>query len=181
MSQAKKGNQYYFGMKAHIDVDDESGLVHSLVETAANVADITQVDKLLPGEENMVRADAGYAGIKKRPEHEGSEGIWQIAARRSTYIKLHKRSALYKTKRKMGSTPLHHLAGTDTIGNLVNRLGKIKCNSLHKDTPNFSHHRSRYRTVVRGESITAFNLIGLWRYSCIRYATHESRHVSFAG
>jgi IS5 family transposase len=44
MHQAKKGNQWYFGMKAHIGVDDESGLVHSVVGTAANVADVTQVD-----------------------------------------------------------------------------------------------------------------------------------------
>ena len=54
MHQTKKGNQYYFGMKAHIGADAESGLVHSVVGTAANVADVTQVDKLLHGEENMV-------------------------------------------------------------------------------------------------------------------------------
>ncbi|MFP7891846.1 transposase, partial [Pseudomonas aeruginosa] len=47
MHQTKKGNQYYFGMKAHIGADSESGLVHSVVGTAANVADVTQVDKLL--------------------------------------------------------------------------------------------------------------------------------------
>ncbi|HHJ4328670.1 TPA: transposase, partial [Klebsiella pneumoniae] len=58
MHQTKKGNQYYFGMKAHIGVDDESGLVHSVVGTAANVADVTQVDKLLHGVENVVCADA---------------------------------------------------------------------------------------------------------------------------
>ncbi|WP_336512770.1 transposase, partial [Stutzerimonas kunmingensis] len=51
---------HHFGMKAHIGVDDESGLVHSVVGTAANVADITQVDKLLHGDENVVCADAGY-------------------------------------------------------------------------------------------------------------------------
>ena len=101
MHQAKKGNQYYFGMKAHIGVDDESGLVHSVVGTAANVADVTQVDKLLHGEENMVGADAGYTGVEKRPEHEGREVIWQIAARRSTYKKLSTRGALYKAKRKI--------------------------------------------------------------------------------
>ncbi|SUD11406.1 transposase [Aquipseudomonas alcaligenes] len=101
MHQTKKGNQYYFGMKAHIGVDDESGLVHSVVGTAANVADVTQVDKLLHGDENMVGADAGYTGVEKRPEHEGREVIWQIAARRSTYKKLDKRSALYKAKRKI--------------------------------------------------------------------------------
>ncbi len=60
MHQAKKGNQWYFGMKAHIGVDDESGLVHSVVGTSANVADVTQVDKLLHGDENVVCADAGY-------------------------------------------------------------------------------------------------------------------------
>ena len=101
MHQAKKGNQWYFGMKAHIGVDDESGLVHSVVGTAANVADVTQVDKLLHGDENVVCADAGYTGVEKRPEHEGRQVIWQIAARRSTYQKLGKRSVLYKAKRKI--------------------------------------------------------------------------------
>jgi IS5 family transposase len=93
MHQTKKGNQYYFGMKAHIGVDDESGLVHSVVGTAANVADVTQVDKLLHGEEYVVCADAGYTGV----EHDGREVIWQVAARR----KLGKNSALYKARRKI--------------------------------------------------------------------------------
>ena len=101
MHQTKKGQQYYFGMKAHIGVDDESGLVHSVVGTAANVADVTQVDKLLHGDENVVCADAGYTGVEKRPEHEGRQVIWQVAARRITYKKLDKRSALYKAKRKI--------------------------------------------------------------------------------
>ncbi|VVP61109.1 IS5 family transposase ISPa16 [Pseudomonas fluorescens] len=106
MHQAKKGNQWYFGMKAHIGVDDESGLVHSVVGTAANVADVTQVDKLLHGDENVVCADAGYTEVEKRPEHEGREVIWQIAARRSTYQKLGKRNVLYKAKRKI-ENPRH--------------------------------------------------------------------------
>ena len=66
----KKGSQYYFRMKAHICVDDESGLVHSVVDTAAKVADITQVDKLLRGEENMIGADVGFTNVEKRPKHE---------------------------------------------------------------------------------------------------------------
>ncbi|HFK9146854.1 TPA: transposase, partial [Escherichia coli] len=94
-------NQYYFGMKAHIGVDDESGLVHSVVGTAATVADVTQVDKLLHGDENVVCADAGYTGVEKRSEHADREVIWQVAARRSTYKMLDKRSALYKAKRKI--------------------------------------------------------------------------------
>ncbi|WP_262927132.1 transposase [Pseudomonas sp. PSB11] len=90
-------------MKAPIGVDDESGVVHSVVGTAANVADVTQVDKLLHCDENVVCADAGYTGVEKRPEHEGREVIWQIAARRSTYQKPGKRSVLYKAKRKIES------------------------------------------------------------------------------
>lgn len=49
MHQTKKGNPYFFGMKAHIGVDAESGLVHSLMGTAANVSDVTRVDHLLHG------------------------------------------------------------------------------------------------------------------------------------
>lgn len=52
MHQTKKGNQYFFGMKAHIGADVESGLVHHVHGTAANVADVTQVAELLHGEEN---------------------------------------------------------------------------------------------------------------------------------
>ena len=101
MHQTKKGNQYYFGMKAHIGVDDESGLVHSVVGTAATVADVTHVDKLLHGDENVVCADDGYTGVEKRSEHADREVVWQVAARRSTYKMLDKRSALYKAKRKI--------------------------------------------------------------------------------
>ena len=101
MHQTKKGNQYYFGMKAHIGADAESGLVHHVHGTAANVVDVTEVAELLHGAENVVCADAGYTGVEKRPEHEGLPVIWQIAARRSTYTHLSKRSVLYKAKRKI--------------------------------------------------------------------------------
>jgi IS5 family transposase len=59
MHQAKKGNQWHFGMKAHIGADDESGLVHTVVSTAANVSGISQTAELLHGEETRVGADAG--------------------------------------------------------------------------------------------------------------------------
>ena len=60
MRQTKKGQQWYFGMKAHIGVDVESGLVHTVTTTPANVGDVTEVDKLLHGQEKSVYADAGY-------------------------------------------------------------------------------------------------------------------------
>lgn len=81
MHQTKKGNQYYFGMKAHIGVDVDSGLVHTVVTTAANEADVAVVEQLLHGKEEVVYADAGYIGADRRVVRDGLE--WQIAARRS--------------------------------------------------------------------------------------------------
>jgi IS5 family transposase len=83
MRQTKKGKNYFFGMKAHIGVDLHTGLVHTMVGTPANVADVTQVDKLLHGQENLVLGDAGYQGVDKREEHEGRPVDWHIALRPS--------------------------------------------------------------------------------------------------
>ena len=68
----------------------------SVVVTAANIVGVTQVAKLLHGEENVVCAEAGYTGAEKLEEHAGRKVVWQIAARRSTYKKHGKRSILYK-------------------------------------------------------------------------------------
>ena len=65
MRSTKKGNQYYFGMKAHIGADAASGLVHTLVTTAANVHDVNQAHALLHGEEQQVYGDSGYLGADK--------------------------------------------------------------------------------------------------------------------
>ena len=65
MHQTRKGNQWYFGMKLHIGVDSESGIVHSLHTTAANVSDITAAPDLLRGNERLVCGDAGLPGHRK--------------------------------------------------------------------------------------------------------------------
>ncbi|KIA79293.1 transposase, partial [Chromobacterium piscinae] len=78
MHQTKKGNQWYFGMKAHIGVDAQSGLVHHVAGTPANVADVTMVDQLLHGEEIDVFGDAGFAGVHKRAEHQSRAVRWWI-------------------------------------------------------------------------------------------------------
>ncbi len=83
MHQTKKGNQWHFGMTAHIGVDVASGLVHTVVGTAANEADITQTAKLLHGQEEDVFGDAGYTGADKRPELADREVSWNIAIKRS--------------------------------------------------------------------------------------------------
>ena len=68
MHSSKKGNQWYFGMKAHIGVDAESALVHTVKGTAGHVHYINEGNALLHGQERMVLADAGYRGIEKRPD-----------------------------------------------------------------------------------------------------------------
>jgi len=83
MHQTKKGNQWHFGMKAHIGVDVASGVVHTVVGTAANEADINQTASLLHGREKDVFADAGYTGADKRPELEDCDVAWNIAIKRS--------------------------------------------------------------------------------------------------
>ena len=94
MHQAKKGNQWYFGMKAHIGVDKDSGLVHTLTTTAANVSDISQTAALLHGQESDVWADAGYVGVEKREEVQEALNAneqtvkWHVAKRRSAIEKL---------------------------------------------------------------------------------------------
>lgn len=84
MHQTKKGNQWYFGMKAHIGADRDSKLVHTVVVTAANVADVTKTAELLHGQEQQVHADAGYTGVEKRAEIValGQRIDWQIACKR---------------------------------------------------------------------------------------------------
>jgi IS5 family transposase len=82
MHQTKKGNEWHFGMKAHIGVDVASGVVHTLTGTAANEADINQTAALLHGREEAVFADAGYTGAEKRPELSERDISWNIAIKR---------------------------------------------------------------------------------------------------
>jgi len=79
MKQAKKGNNWYFGMKAHIGVDIASGLVHTVATTPANVNDLNMAGQLLHGDEEAAFGDAGYQGVHKRPEASGP--TWHVAMR----------------------------------------------------------------------------------------------------
>jgi IS5 family transposase len=79
MHQSKKGNQWHFGMKAHIGVDANSGLVHTVMGTTGNVSDVSQA--LLHGEETMAFGDAGYQGVEKRAEHLETPVIWHTTMR----------------------------------------------------------------------------------------------------
>ena len=80
MHQSKKGQQWFFGMKAHIGVDADSGLVHTVRGTSGNVSDVVEANSLLHGQETDVFADAGYQGAHKRPD--AKEDVqWHMAMR----------------------------------------------------------------------------------------------------
>lgn len=150
MHQTRKDNQYFFRMKAHIGTDVESGLVHHVHGTAANVADVTQVAELLHGEENAVYADAGYTGAEKRKEHEHRKIVWQIAERRSTYSTLDKDSVLYKVKRKIEYCKAKTRAKVEHPFRVIKRQ--------------FGYVRVRFRGLMKNTAqlTTLFALSNLW-------------------
>ena len=87
MRQTKKGNQWYFGMKAHIGVDAGTGYVHSVTATAASVHDLDQIAHLVRADDEVVYADAGYQGAERRPDVADNPHLskveFRIAARKS--------------------------------------------------------------------------------------------------
>ena len=150
MHQTKKGNQWYFGMKAHVGVDADSGLVHSVVGTAANVNDVTQASALVHGEETDVFADAGYQGVAMREETQDMEANWHVAMRPG------KRRVLDK------STPM---------GAIMEQLEKTKASIRAKvEHPfrvikrQFGHVKVRYRGLAKNTAQlhTLFALSNLW-------------------
>jgi len=148
MHQTKKGNQWHFGMKAHIGVDADSGLVHTVIGTAANVNDVTQGHGLLHGEETVVFADAGYQGATKRPEATGV--AWHVAMRPG------KRRALDRQTR---------------LGALLDKAEKLKASVRAKvEHPfrvikcQFGFTKVRYKGLAKNTAqlITLFALSNLW-------------------
>lgn len=145
MHQAKKGKQWHFGMKAHIGVDVESGLVHTLVGTAANVADVTQAHALLHGDETDVLGDAGYQGVHKRDENKELDINWHVAMRPG------KRKAL----------------GTGRLDRLLEQYEQAKArirakveHPFHVVKNLFHHRKTRYRGLAKNTA-QLFSLFGL--------------------
>ena len=102
--QTKKGNTWHFGYKAHIGVDRDSGIVHTVKATAANIHDVTMTSELLHGEEETVNGDSGYIGAEKRQDaivnnKAGKKIQYNINRRPSQFRKLSK-SGQYKAKKR---------------------------------------------------------------------------------
>ncbi len=88
MSSTKKGNQWHFGMKAHIGVDAQSGIVHSIETTPAKTNDRVPFKKLLHGEEKALFGDKGYFKIADKREARASGILWAILDRATVKRKL---------------------------------------------------------------------------------------------
>jgi IS5 family transposase len=88
MHQTRKGNQWYFGMKIHVGADVNSGAVHSVTTTAANVADITELPNLIRDEDQVIFADAGYTSdsYRRGARHMGIR--WCVNDKRKKHKKL---------------------------------------------------------------------------------------------
>jgi IS5 family transposase len=147
MHQTKKGNQWYFGMKAHIGVDVASGLVHTVVGTAANEADITQTAALLHGQEEDVFGDAGYAGADKRPELADRDVSWNIAIKRSII------KALPQALRELA----------EPVERALSQLRAVVEHPFHIVKNRFRHKKLRYRGLKKNitQLYTLFALANL--------------------
>ena len=149
MHQSKKGNQWYFGMKAHIGVDADSGLVHTVRGTAGNVNDVVEAASLLHGQEIDAFGDAGYQGAAKRPDAK-ADVRWHIAMRPG------KRAALKED---------------EPLDVLIDELERVKASIRAKvEHPfrvikrQFGHVRVRYRGLKKNTAqlFTLFALSNLW-------------------
>lgn len=101
---AKKGNTWHFGYKAHIGVDEKTGIVHTTKVTPANEHDVTVTSELLHGYEERVYGDSGYLGAEKRPEavkkNKSGKKIKYIINRRPSSVKKLSPSGQYAAKKK---------------------------------------------------------------------------------
>ena len=152
MHQTKKGNQWHFGMKAHIGVDAESGLVHTVTTTAANAHDVTQAHALLHGQEEVVFADSGYRGVEKRQEIQDKHAAvdWQIAMMPG------KRKTLDKTRISNALTDQLEKLKAGIRAKVEHPFRVIKCQ--------FGHRKTRYRGLAKNTSqlLVMFALSNLW-------------------
>ena len=89
MSSTKKGNDWFFGMKAHIGVDAESGVIHSLETSTAKVHDSQVWDALLHGNETSVWADKGYVSAERAAALSGPSQFWSVMRKAPKGGKLH--------------------------------------------------------------------------------------------
>jgi len=146
MHQTRKGNQWYFGAKAHIGVDSKSGVIHSVCTSAASVSDVHMLPDLLHGEENKVWGDAGYQG-QTEAIHEAAPKAQDMTSRR---VKT-KQGADENEKRK-NRTKARVRAKVEWPFRILKRV--------------FGYTKVRYRGMVKNQNwhLAAFALVNLYQH-----------------
>jgi transposase, IS5 family len=144
MHQTKKGNQWHFGMKAHIGVDADSGLVHTVIATAANVGDVTQAGALLHGQEQAAFGDAGYQGVDKRDEAAGPH--WHVAMKPGKRRKLNPAFEWARLLEKLEQLKASVRAKVEHPFHVIKNL--------------FKHKKARYKGLAKNAA-QLFSLFGL--------------------
>ncbi len=148
MHQTKKGNQWYFGMKAHIGVDEFSGLVHHVQCTAANVADVTVTHALLHGKEDSVFGDSGYTGAEN------------ATSCRAARLHFHCRQALHDSSHWQQA----RACLGRTLGTLQGKRAREGGAPIPGDQAAVRLHQVRYRGLAKNTAQvqTLFALSNLW-------------------
>jgi IS5 family transposase len=149
MHSSQKGRQWHFGMKAHIGVDCESGLVHTVRGTSGNVHDVIEGNSLLHGQEEDAYGDAGYQGADKRPDAK-ADVAWHIAMRPG------KRRALDKNDPRDALTDKIEKAKAGIRAKVEHPFRVIK--------RQFGYVKTRYRGLKKNTAqlVTLFALSNLW-------------------
>ena len=153
MHQTKKGNQWHFGMKAHIGVDVQTGLTHTFTTTSANEHDLNQAHNLLHGEEKYIFADSGYRGAQKREELKGTTAEWYIAEQPSKVKKFKEHPRINKVAIKIEYLKASVRAFVEHPFRI------IKCQ--------FGFRKTRYRGIAKNDNKLAvlFALSNIYRLS----------------
>lgn len=144
MHQTKKGNAWHFCMKAHIGVDAQSGLVHTVVATAANVNDVTQAGALLHGQETAAFGDAGYRGVDKREEAQGPK--WHVA--------------MQPGKRRQQDLTRERARMLEKVEQLKASIRAKVEHPFHMIKNLFRHKKTRYKGLAKNQA-QLFSLFGL--------------------
>jgi transposase, IS5 family len=149
MHQSKKGEQWYFGMKAHIGVDAESGLVHTVRGTAGNVGDVVEANSLLHGQETEALGDAGYQGADKRPDA-NPKVTWNVAMRPGKRKQLDRSQVLDRMRDEFERTKASIRAKVEHPFRVIKQQ--------------FGHVKVRYRGLAKNTAQlhTLFALANLW-------------------
>jgi IS5 family transposase len=160
MHQTKKGNQWYFGMKIHVGADVDSGVVHTVSVTPANVADITELPNLLREDDRAVFGDAGYVNDHYKRAARRAGVYWGVELKA-------------RPKSRLGSSQKRRNRKHSSIRSRVEHLFRvIKCQ--------FGHTRVRYKGLAKNAA-QVFMLVGLANLiSSERSSWHDGSNPSAA-